>query len=81
MLKTYEVMIKDGQVMWLEEKPDIKLCRAFITIFEEEPVMNTDETHKPNRRRFPVPSLASKAKTLGDIVSPIIDEADWECLK
>lgn len=81
MLKTYEVMIKDGQVMWLDEKPDIKLGRAFITIFEEEPVMNTDETPKPIRRRFPVPSLAGKAKTLGDIVSPMVDEADWECLK
>jgi hypothetical protein len=23
----------------------------------------------------------SKGKTLGDIVSPIVDQEDWECLK
>jgi hypothetical protein len=25
--------------------------------------------------------IAGKGKTLGDIVSPIVDEQDWECLK
>ncbi|WP_271253770.1 hypothetical protein [Pseudanabaena sp. Chao 1811] len=31
--------------------------------------------------RFPIPDMAGKGKTLGDIVSPIVDEEDWECLK
>lgn len=31
-------------------------------------------TSQPTHRRFPVPSLAGKAKTVGDIVSPIVDE-------
>jgi len=25
--------------------------------------------------------MAGKVKILGDIVSPIVDEEDWECLK
>jgi len=33
------------------------------------------------RRRFPIPDMAGKGKTLGDIVSPIVDVEDWECLK
>lgn len=33
------------------------------------------------RRRFPPTSIAGKGRTLGDIVSPIVDEEDWECLK
>lgn len=36
MLKTYEVAIKDGQVKWLDDKPNIKSGRAIITILEEE---------------------------------------------
>ncbi|NCJ05444.1 hypothetical protein GS597_02730 [Synechococcales cyanobacterium C] len=41
----------------------------------------TQANPQPTRRRFPVPALAGKAKTLGDIVSPMVDEGDWECLK
>jgi len=75
MLKTYEVAIENGQVVWLEEKPEVTSGRALLTIVEENSVPNT------RRRRFPIPSLAGKVKILGDIVSPIIDEEDWECLK
>ncbi len=31
-------------------------------------------------RRLPSSVIAGKGKTLGDIVSPMIDEQDWECL-
>jgi hypothetical protein len=33
------------------------------------------------KRRTTSASIAGKGKTLGDIVSPIVDEQDWECLK
>lgn len=36
MLKTYEVMIKDGQVTWLDEQPEITSAHAIITILEDE---------------------------------------------
>jgi hypothetical protein len=36
----------------------------------------------PSRKRRTTSTLiAGKGKTLGDIVSPIVDEQDWECLK
>jgi hypothetical protein len=41
-----------------------------------------DETPKVAKpRRRPHPDIAGKGKTLGDIVSPIVDDGDWECLK
>lgn len=32
-------------------------------------------------RRKPPDSIAGKGKILGDIVNPIVDEDEWECLK
>ena len=32
-------------------------------------------------RRAPPKSIAGKGKTLGELVGPSVDEADWECLK
>lgn len=40
-----------------------------------------DEATQPMKRRFPPASTAGKGKTLGDLVSPIVPEEDWECLK
>jgi hypothetical protein len=33
------------------------------------------------KRRIPPSSIAGKGKTLGDIVSPIVNQEEWECLK
>jgi len=88
MLKTYEVAIENGQVLWLDEKPEVTSGRALLTILEENnnssvnvpPTQSSGDTPKPCRR-FPPASLAGTVKILGDIVSPIVDEEDWECLK
>jgi hypothetical protein len=32
-------------------------------------------------RRAPPESIAGRGKTLGELVGPLVDEADWECLK
>jgi plasmid stability protein len=32
-------------------------------------------------RRVPPKSIAGKGKTLGDLISPLVVESDWECLK
>ena len=73
MLKSYEAIIENDRVKWLYEMPEIKSARIIITVLEEKPL---GEKH-----RTPPPSLAGKAKTLGDIVSPIVSEEEWECLK
>ena len=35
----------------------------------------------PMKKRHTPAHLKGKVKILGDIVSPIVDEEDWECLK
>ncbi|NJR40341.1 MAG: hypothetical protein HC781_17835 [Leptolyngbyaceae cyanobacterium CSU_1_4] len=40
----------------------------------------TEKTSLVKRRVFPT-DMARKVEVLGDIVSPIADEEDWECLK
>jgi hypothetical protein len=73
MLKSYEAIYENGQVKWLEEAPQIDNARIIITVLEE--------TKPTKKRHFPLPNLAGQVKILGDIVSPIVDEEDWECLK
>lgn len=35
----------------------------------------------PPKRRRPHPDIAGKGRTLGDLIEPVVDETDWECLK
>jgi hypothetical protein len=73
VLKSYEAIVENGQVKWLSEQPDIQSARIIVTILEE--------TTLPTKRRTPPASIAGKGRTLGEIVSPIVPEEDWECLK
>ena len=43
-------------------------------------VASTERTLS-SKRRTTSALIAGKGKTVGDIVSPIVDERDWECLK
>ena len=40
-----------------------------------------EESSTSHSRRIVPEIVAGKGKTLGDIVSPIVNEEDWECLK
>jgi hypothetical protein len=73
MLKSYEVTILNGQIQWQEDPPNVDAVKAIITIVEELP--------KSSPKRSTPHHLVGKIKTLVDIVSPIVDEDDWECLK
>jgi hypothetical protein len=73
MLQSYEAIIENGQVRWLTDAPKISKARVIVTIL-------SDTTAQPSRRT-PAISIAGKGKTLGDLVSPMIEEQDWECLK
>jgi hypothetical protein len=47
-------------------------------------VEETERNNNPaseGKRRTTSSLIAGKGRTLGDIVSPIVDEQDWECLK
>jgi len=72
MLKSYEATLDHGQIKWLGETPMIESARIIVTILDE-PIAKT--------KRSPPASIAGKGKTLGDLVSPVADLEDWECLK
>ncbi len=78
MLKSYEGIFENGQVTWLAERPSIESARVIVTVLEG-PVFEGNATRPKRRTTSPV--IAGKGKTLGDLVSPIADESDWECLK
>jgi hypothetical protein len=49
-----------------------------LTVDEDE-VGATDQV--PPKRRRPHPDVAGKGQILGDLVSPVVDDADWDGLK
>jgi hypothetical protein len=51
----------------------MKSARLIVTVLEEIP--------PTVKRRVRPTHLAGQVKILGDVVSPIVDEEDWECLK
>lgn len=73
-LMQYEALYQNGKIVWLTQKPPIHSARIAISILEEFPPST-------EKRRQPSPLIAGKAKITGDLVSPIVDENDWECLK
>ena len=76
MLKSYEAIYENGQVTWLTEQPQVSSARIIVTVLPED-TQNTIAL----KRRIPPAAMAGKVKILGDIVSPIVDAEDWECLK
>ena len=36
---------------------------------------------EPERKRRPHPAIAGKGRTIGDLVAPVVDEEDWDCLQ
>jgi hypothetical protein len=76
MLKSYEAIYEQGQVRWLSDQPQVTSARVIITILEETP-----PTTKQTMHRVAPAAIAGKGETLGDLVNPIVNEQDWECLK
>jgi hypothetical protein len=70
------VEVKDQRVV-------IELPASFVNHRVELIALTVDEDLpvKAKTHRQPHPDIAGKGKTLGDLVAPIVDEADWECLK
>ena len=60
----------------------IELPESFVNHRVELIALTIDDEPLPEqRRRRPHPEIAGKGRTLGDLVAPIVDEGDWECLK
>ena len=74
ILKSYEAIYENDEMKWLVDRPSVHSARVVLTVLEETLLPTT------KRRTFPT-DLAGTVQILGDIISPIIDEEDWECLK
>lgn len=63
----------------------IELPASFINRRVEVIALTIDEEDtkpvKSKKRRRPHSTIAGKGKTVGDLVSPLVDNADWECLR
>ncbi|MGL5058696.1 MAG: hypothetical protein ACRC62_01845 [Microcoleus sp.] len=57
----------------MSDAPSVTSARAIVTVLEE--------TVPRVKHRTPAAAIAGKARILGDLVSPVVDEQDWECLK
>jgi hypothetical protein len=68
-----------------DRRISIELPQSFVNRRVEVIVRTVDElaaeTTSGVRRRRPDPEIAGKGRTLGDLVSPIVSEEDWDCLK
>jgi hypothetical protein len=74
MLKSYEAVYENGRITWLNDRPTVDSARVIVTVLAETALP------KMQKRIFPA-ELVGKVEILGDIVSPIVEEDDWECLK
>ena len=74
MLKSYEAIYENGRVIWVNEQPPLTSVRLIVTVLGESQL-------PPLKRRTFSTALAGKIEILGDIISPIVNEEDWECLK
>ncbi len=61
----------------------IEVPESFLNHRVEVITLTVDDEAPPvqEAKRRPHPSIAGKGRTLGDLVSPIMDEGDWEHLK
>jgi hypothetical protein len=62
----------DGSLIRPPKLPPNSELEAIFLVLRQQPRA---------RRRAPSAAIAGKGKTLGDIVSPIVPEADWDVLK
>ncbi|AOX01925.1 hypothetical protein BJP34_23055 [Moorena producens PAL-8-15-08-1] len=73
MLQSYEAIIENGQIQWLTDAPTVSKARVIVTILSDS---------EPNvLRRTPSAAIAGKGRTLEDLVTSVLEEEDWECLK
>lgn len=65
-----------------QQKVVLELPASFVNHRVEVIALTVDElTSLPTKRRHPHPTIAGKGRTLGDLITPVVDDEDWECLK
>ncbi len=60
----------------------IELPESFVNHHIEFIALTIDELPSESaRKRRPHPDIAGKGRTLGNLIEPLVDEADWDCLQ
>lgn len=76
MLNSYEAIYDHGQIKWVDEPPPLATARVIVTLLPAA----ANEPERPAARR-PSTLIAGKGKILGDILSPVVPEEDWDALR
>nr|VFJ68054.1 MAG: hypothetical protein BECKFW1821C_GA0114237_101342 [Candidatus Kentron sp. FW] len=72
----FEARIHNGAIQLPENCQRWPEKTVRVIVFEKN-----SEIAPLQKRRRPHHAIAGKGKTLGDLVAPVVDKADWECLK
>jgi len=72
----FDAKIRDGTISLPNELRHWADRTVHVIVLEKD----TPDTATKGRRT-PHPRIAGKGRTIGDLVAPVVDESDWECLK
>lgn len=72
----FESKISNGIIHLPSEFRQWEQKTVRVIVLEKE---TATMTRKP--RRTPHSAIAGKGKTIADLLEPVVDESDWECLK
>jgi hypothetical protein len=59
----------------------IELPESFVNHEVELIALTVGELPPESPKRRPHPAIAGKGRTLGDLVAPVVDAGDWDCLQ
>lgn len=75
MLQSYEAIYDHGRIRWLADQPPVEEARVIITMLPAQ------ANSAVQARRVPSARIAGKGSILGDIVTPVAPDGDWDALK
>lgn len=60
----------------------VEFPASFVNHRVEVIALTVDQlTPEPVKQRRPHPAIAGKGRTTGDLVAPIVDDGEWDCLQ
>ena len=75
MLQSYEAIYDHGQIRWLTDKPPVEEARVIVTMLPPQVRAVFPPCRVPSAR------IAGKGRILGDIMTPVAPEGEWNALK
>lgn len=76
MLKTYEAIYDHGTIRWIDIPPEVENARLIITVLPE----SVQQMEAQPTRRKPSAKLKGKTTVIGDVISSLHTEEEWEAM-